>query len=46
MGIAAYPLCPTSAALVREADAALYSAKAAGRDRVMTAQLLYQRHAV
>jgi len=27
-GVAAYPICPTSDALFREADSALYSAKA------------------
>jgi diguanylate cyclase (GGDEF)-like protein len=34
MGIAAYPACPTSDELFIEADSALYSAKAAGRDQV------------
>lgn len=34
MGVAAYPACPTSEALFREADSALYAAKADGRDQV------------
>jgi diguanylate cyclase (GGDEF)-like protein len=34
MGAAAYPACLTSDALFREADSALYSAKAAGRNQV------------
>ena len=34
MGIAAYPACSTADALFREADSALYHAKASGRGRV------------
>lgn len=34
MGVAAYPACLTSDALFREADSALYAAKAGGRDQV------------
>jgi diguanylate cyclase (GGDEF)-like protein len=34
MGAAAYPACLTSDALFREADAALYAAKAHGRDQL------------
>jgi PleD family two-component response regulator len=34
MGAAAYPACLTSDALFREADSALYSAKAGGRNQV------------
>jgi diguanylate cyclase (GGDEF)-like protein len=34
MGVAAYPACLTSDALFREADSALYAAKADGRDQV------------
>ena len=33
MGVAAYPACLTSEALFREADSALYAAKAGGRDQ-------------
>lgn len=39
-GIAGYPSCPTSDALFREADAALYSAKVCGRDQVKTSSIL------
>jgi diguanylate cyclase (GGDEF)-like protein len=34
MGVAAYPACLTSDVLFHEADSALYSAKASGRDQV------------
>jgi diguanylate cyclase (GGDEF)-like protein len=34
MGVAAFPACPTLDALFMDADSALYSAKAGGRDRV------------
>ncbi len=37
MGVAAYPACPTSDALFREADAALYAAKADGREQLRPA---------
>jgi len=39
MGAAAYPGCLTSDALFREADSALYSAKAGGRDQVKSSVL-------
>jgi diguanylate cyclase (GGDEF)-like protein len=39
MGAAAYPGCNTSEALFREADSALYSAKAGGRDQVKSSVL-------
>ena len=41
-GIAAYPSCPTSDALFREADSALYSAKVSGRDQVKTSSILHR----
>ena len=44
-GVAAYPICPTSDALFREADSALYSAKASGRDQVKTNSRLHRRQA-
>ena len=44
MGVAAYPICSTSDALFREADSALYSAKASGCDQVKTSPL-HQRQA-
>jgi GGDEF domain-containing protein len=37
MGAAAYPACPTSDDLFRQADAALYAAKADGRDQLKSA---------
>jgi diguanylate cyclase (GGDEF)-like protein len=42
-GVAAYPICPTSDALFREADSALYSAKASSGDQVKTSSLLHRR---
>jgi diguanylate cyclase (GGDEF)-like protein len=36
MGVAAYPACLTSDALFREADSALYAAKARGRDQIQS----------
>jgi len=42
-GVATYPICQTSDALFREADSALYSAKAAGRDQVKTSPLHHRR---
>jgi GGDEF domain-containing protein len=42
-GVAAYPICPTSDALFREADSALYSAKASRGDQVKTRSLLHRR---
>jgi diguanylate cyclase (GGDEF)-like protein len=46
MGIASYPDCITSEALLQEADAALYAAKASGRDQVKTCRLVPQRKAI
>ena len=46
LGVATYPNCPTSHALFREADSALYSAKAAGRDQVKAMSFLHQRQAM
>ena len=40
LGVATFPECAASAeALLRSADAALYHAKAEGRDRVVTAEV-------
>lgn len=42
LGVAAFPSCPTSDVLFREADSALYSAKNSGCDRVHTSSLRRQ----
>jgi diguanylate cyclase (GGDEF)-like protein len=42
LGVAAFPSCPTSDALLREADSALYSAKNSGCDQVQTSSLRRQ----
>ena len=42
LGVAAFPSCPTSDVLFREADSALYSAKSSGCDRVQTSSLRRQ----
>jgi diguanylate cyclase (GGDEF)-like protein len=42
LGVAAFPSCPTSDVLFREADSALYSAKTSGCDRVQTSSLRRQ----
>jgi diguanylate cyclase (GGDEF)-like protein len=42
LGVAAFPSCPTSDVLFREADSALYSAKRSGCDRVQTSSLRRQ----
>jgi len=42
LGVAAFPSCPTSDVLFREADSALYSAKSSGCDRVQTSPLRRQ----
>ena len=41
-GVATFPSCPTSDALFREADSALYSAKNSGCDQVKTSSLRRQ----
>jgi len=44
-GVAAYPICPASEELFRAADAALYLAKASGRDQVKASHSLHRRQA-